>query len=81
MIDRIPFHRKRRTRQHVVAARSVNHVESLIVDEGHVPQRQENDYGYDLFSIAYDERGYVEPVEGRSGIPRPFEDECQIVGS
>ncbi len=58
----LPFSpRKRRTRQHVIAAQSVNYVERFIVDEGHVAQRQESDYGYDLFLITYDERGYVEP--------------------
>jgi hypothetical protein len=53
--------RKRRTRQHVIADQSVNHVERFIFDEGHTAQRLEKDYGYDLLLFTYDERGYVEP--------------------
>lgn len=55
-----PAPRKRRTRQHVIAAQSVNFVERFIIDEGHTAQRQEHDYGYDLHLITYDGRGYVE---------------------
>ena len=54
-----PF--KRRTRQHVIADQSVNHVERFIIDEGHTAQRLENDYGYDLVLFTYDEQGYAEP--------------------
>ena len=39
--------RKQRTRQHVIADQSVNHVERFIIDEGHTAQRLEKDYGYD----------------------------------
>ena len=53
--------RKRRTRQHVIADQSVNHVERFIIDEGHTAQRLGSDYGYDLFLSTYDEHGYVEP--------------------
>jgi uncharacterized protein DUF4365 len=53
--------RKQRTRQHVIADQSVNHVERFIIDEGHTAQRVEKDYGYDLFLFTYDEQGYVEP--------------------
>jgi len=53
--------RKRRTRQHVIADQSVNHVERFIIDEGHTAQRMEKDYGYDLALITYDENGYLEP--------------------
>jgi hypothetical protein len=53
--------RKRRTRQHVIADLSVNHVERFILDEGHTAQRMGSDYGYDLFLATYDEQGYVEP--------------------
>ncbi len=49
--------RKRRTRQHVIAAQSANHVERFIIDEGHTVQRAEYDYGYDLNLITYDEQG------------------------
>ena len=53
--------RKRRTRQHVIADQSVNHVERYVIDEGHVAHRIVNDYGYDLVMMTFDERGYTEP--------------------
>src|ERR1700694_1630180 len=53
--------RKQRTRQHVIADQSVNHVERFIIDEGHTAQRMEKDYGYDLALVTYDEQGYIEP--------------------
>jgi hypothetical protein len=53
--------RKRRTRQHVIADQSVNHVERFIIDEGHIVQRVDKDYGYDLILFTFDERGYAEP--------------------
>jgi Domain of unknown function (DUF4365) len=57
-----PFdHRKRRTRQHVIADLSVNHVEGFILDAGHAVQRMGSDYGYDVVVITFDDQGYVEP--------------------
>jgi hypothetical protein len=53
--------RKQRTRAHVIADQSMNHVERFVIDEGHTLQRQEHDYGYDLSVITYDYEGYVEP--------------------
>jgi hypothetical protein len=53
--------RKQRTRQHVIADQSVNHVERFIIDERHTVQRLGSDYGYDLFLFTFDERGYAEP--------------------
>ena len=53
--------RKQRTRQHVIADQSVNHVERFIIDEGHTAQQFERDYGYDLLLSTYDEEGYLEP--------------------
>src|SRR5262245_16211824 len=53
--------RKRRTREHVIADQSVNHVERFIIDEGHTVQRLGSDYGYDLVLFTYDEKGYIEP--------------------
>ena len=55
------MYRKQRTRQHVIAAQSVNYVEQFIVDEGHTAQRVESDYGYDLVLTTFDEEGYPEP--------------------
>ena len=56
-----PTPRKERTRQHVIAALSVNYVERFILEEGHVAQRVESDYGYDLLLFTHDARGRVEP--------------------
>jgi hypothetical protein len=53
--------RKQRTRQHVIADQSVNHVERFIIDEGQTAQRLEKDYGYDLLLLTFDEHGYAEP--------------------
>jgi hypothetical protein len=53
--------RKQRTRQHVIADLSVNYVERFILDEGHIAQRMEKDYGYDLLLFTFDEQGFVEP--------------------
>ncbi len=52
--------RKKRTRQHVIAAQSVNYVERFILDEGHTAERTASDYGYDLTMYTYDEEGYAE---------------------
>jgi hypothetical protein len=54
-------HRKRRTRQHLIADQSVNYVERFIIDEGHTAQRIDKDYGYDLLLFTYDALGYAEP--------------------
>jgi hypothetical protein len=55
-----PAPRKQRTRQHVIADQSVNHIERVIIDEGHTAQRLVYDYGYDLEMLTYDAEGYVE---------------------
>ena len=57
--------RKRRTRQHIIADQSINHVERYIIDEGHTAQRFDRDYGYDLLLFTYDEEGYAEPGSTR----------------
>src|SRR5690349_12272288 len=59
--DRRVIPRKRRTRQHIIADQSVNHLERFIIDEGHVVQRVEHDYGYDLILLTFDATGYAEP--------------------
>lgn len=51
---------KRRTRQHVIADLSVNHVERLVLLEGHAVNRIVPDYGYDLSIVTFDEAGYAE---------------------
>lgn len=52
--------RKRRTRQHVIADLSVNHVERLILRCGWAAQRMSPDYGIDLYMETYGENGEVE---------------------
>lgn len=55
------MNRKRRTRQHVIADLSVNHVERLVFRGGHTVERVLHDYGYDLIVFTYDEEGYCDP--------------------
>lgn len=52
--------RKQRTRQHVIADLSVNHVERVTLDAGHTVQRFDADYGYDLVLMTFDDDGFVE---------------------
>ena len=77
-VQQPPDTRKRRTRQHVIADLSVNHVERYVIDGGHTAQRLTTDYGYDLVMMTFDDQGYAEPglvflqlkaseVLGRSG--------------
>jgi len=53
--------RKRRTREHVLASLSVNHVEGIIYERGYTAERIQNDYGYDLAVTTFDQDGYLEP--------------------
>jgi hypothetical protein len=53
--------RKRRTREHVIADLSLNHVERFVLEEGYTVQRLYSDYGYDLALFTYDKRGGIEP--------------------
>lgn len=53
--------KKRRTRQHVIADLSINHVERFILRCGHTVQRIERDYGFDLLLFTYSGQGEVEP--------------------
>jgi hypothetical protein len=52
--------RKRRTREHTIAAQSQNYVERFIVRSGFTCQVVSQDYGYDLLMFTYDSDGYVE---------------------
>jgi hypothetical protein len=53
--------RKRRTREHVIADLSVNHVERFVLRQGHVAERILSDYGYDLNVTTFDQDGEREP--------------------
>jgi hypothetical protein len=61
MLSKIFGPRKKRTREHVIADQSVNHLERFIIEEGHAAQRLGSDYGYDLMLFTFDEQGYLEP--------------------
>jgi hypothetical protein len=52
--------RKRRTREHVIAALSANHVERFIVQCGFAFEVTRSDYGYDLAMKTFDDEGYIE---------------------
>lgn len=60
MAKKGPASRKRRTRAHVIADLSLNHVERFIIEEGHTAERRSSDYGYDLTLSTYDAEGYAE---------------------
>lgn len=55
--------RKRRTRQHVIADLSINHVERFVLRCGWTIQRTSHDYGIDLTMETYNLAG--EPENGR----------------
>lgn len=52
--------RKRRTRAHVIADLSVNHVERSILRRGWIVQRIVPDYGLDLYMRTFDAHGALE---------------------
>jgi hypothetical protein len=52
--------RKRRTREHVIADLSVNHVERHALLCGFVAERLTHDYGIDLELLTFDKKGEVE---------------------
>ena len=52
--------RPRRTREHVIAAQSVNYIEKFFIDKGHTVDRPAEDYGFDLILNTFDHEGYAE---------------------
>ncbi len=52
--------RKRRTREHVIADLSVNHVERLVLRCGWTVERTRHDYGIDLMMRTYADTGEAE---------------------
>jgi hypothetical protein len=52
--------RKRRTREHIIADLSVNHVERLVLRCGWTVERTRHDYGIDLNMVTYNSHGEVE---------------------
>jgi hypothetical protein len=53
-------HRKRRTRAHIIADLSVNHVERRVLECGWTVQRFSPDYGLDLPITTFNRRGEIE---------------------
>jgi hypothetical protein len=51
---------KRRTREHIIAELSVNHVERFVLRCGYSTQRIQADYGVDLLIYTYNSNGFVE---------------------
>ena len=54
---------KRRTREHVIADLSVNHVEHQVLLCGWTAERRIHDYGLDLTVWTYDADGFIEAGE------------------
>lgn len=52
--------RKRRTREHVIADLSINHVERLVLRCGWTVERSRYDYGIDLYMQTYNADGEAE---------------------
>jgi hypothetical protein len=52
--------RKKRTREHVLADLSANHVEKVALNCGHAVDRVWHDYGLDLALYTFDKRGYLQ---------------------
>jgi len=50
----------RRTKEHVIADLSVNHVERVFLEEGHGPLGIPKDYGYDLTITTHNSKGLAE---------------------
>lgn len=57
---RHPHERKLRTREHVLADLSINHVERHILLHGFAVNRLDTDYGIDLLMLTYNDKGEVE---------------------
>lgn len=57
----VPSRRKRRTREHILADSSANHVERHVLQCGFAVERVIHDYGIDLILFTYDEDGECEP--------------------
>ena len=55
-----PMPGKRRTREHVIADLSVNHVERYVLRCGFTVERRWHDYGFDLGLTTYDANGELE---------------------
>jgi Domain of unknown function (DUF4365) len=57
---RQPQERKLRTREHVLADLSINHLERHILRRGFAANRMNTDYGIDMLMLTYNDEGEVE---------------------
>ena len=71
--------RKRRTRAHIIADLSVNHVEKCVLQCGWIVQRFSPDYGLDLMMTTFDRYGEIENGDVRLQIKAT--DSIKIVAS
>ncbi len=53
--------RKRRTRDHIIADLSMNHVERFVLQCGYTAERVQHDYGIDLEITTFNRRGEIQP--------------------
>ena len=60
MVNKSRAKRKLRTREHINADLSVNHVERIALLKDFSVERVEHDYGYDLIIFTYDKKGEIE---------------------
>jgi len=70
--------KKRRTREHVIADLSANHVERHALLCGYSVERRVHDYGIDLTLLTYDPEGNVE--NGQILVQLKATDHLQLVG-
>lgn len=71
------FPRKRRTRGHVIADLSANHVERFFLQKGHSVELFRRDYGLDLLVFFYDSRGMI--LDGQISIQLKATDQARYV--
>jgi len=74
----IQFPRKRRTREHIIADLSVNHIERHVLLCGHVLERMTHDYGIDLELFTFNKKGEME--EGKILLQLKATDRLQLRG-
>jgi hypothetical protein len=71
--------RKRRTRAHIIADLSINHVEKRVLECGWTVQRFRPDYGLDLLMTTFNRRGELENGDVRRQIKAT--DSIKVVSS
>jgi hypothetical protein len=72
-----PSRRKRRTREHVIADLSANHLEKHALLCGFSVERVRHDYGYDLWVATYNRKG--EPENGLILVQLKATDQLKVI--